>query len=260
MSDSCVVFADASTVPDRIAQHITPQNRLVGKGVFASLAALEQVLEAEQVDWVLIDPATTAQHLPDLIARYGDTHRLVLVDENGLFALHAIDRLSHEPASAGAKGRSKSATAEAGTVRIEFQGQVLQSLWQQLESGQPSIAVSLGNAASASKISAPAEAIYVRSDSRISRIALSDLVYVEAQKDYVVLRSQASEFRILGSMKRIVQALGEHDFFRVHRSFIIRLDKIERIEGEDLYLTGFDKPIPVGPSYRSALIKTLRLL
>jgi DNA-binding LytR/AlgR family response regulator len=103
-------------------------------------------------------------------------------------------------------------------------------------------------------------AIYVRYDSRILRIALPDLGFVEAQKDYVVLNTLTGEHRILGSMKRIVSELGERDYYRIHRSFIVRLDRIERIEGEDLYLIGFEKPVPIGPSYRSQLLKTLRIL
>ena len=100
----------------------------------------------------------------------------------------------------------------------------------------------------------------MRHESKIIRIALHDLGFVEAQKDYVVLNTTQGELRILGSMKRIVAELGEREYYRVHRSFIVRLDRILRIEGEDLYLAGFEKPVPIGPSYRSQLLKTLRLL
>ena len=103
-------------------------------------------------------------------------------------------------------------------------------------------------------------AIYVRFESRISRIALTDLIYVEAQKDYVELNTATQSFRILGSMKRIAAELGDVDFFRAHRSFIIRLDKIVYIEGENMQLAGAKELVPVGPSYRSPLLKSLRVL
>ena len=103
-------------------------------------------------------------------------------------------------------------------------------------------------------------AIYVRFDSRIFRISLKDLIYVEAQKDYVILHTHKQEFRILGSMKRISAELGDEEFHRVHRSFLVRLDKILYFENENLQLEGVDQQIPIGPSFRSPLLKGLRLL
>lgn len=100
----------------------------------------------------------------------------------------------------------------------------------------------------------------MRFESKIHRIALEDLYFVEAQKDYVVLHTQGGEYKILSSMKFMTEELGEVDFHRIHRSYIVRLDKISCMDGDELVLKGTDKKVPVGPSFRSPFLKGVRMV
>ena len=58
-------------------------------------------------------------------------------------------------------------------------------------------------------------------------------------------------------MKDIEQKMGNEEFLRVHRSYIIRLDKIATIEQPNLTLENVDKLIPIGGSYKDVLIKKI---
>ena len=62
------------------------------------------------------------------------------------------------------------------------------------------------------------------------------------------------------SMKDIEKKLPASDFIRVHRSFIVRMDKIVAIEQPNLILEDDKKLIPIGGSYKDALTKRLNLL
>ena len=61
-------------------------------------------------------------------------------------------------------------------------------------------------------------------------------------------------------MKDIYSKLGETEFIRVHRSFIVRIDKISSIEYPNLQLENDKKLIPIGGSYRDGLMKKLNLI
>jgi DNA-binding LytR/AlgR family response regulator len=61
-------------------------------------------------------------------------------------------------------------------------------------------------------------------------------------------------------MKDIEAKLPEAEFVRVHRSFIVRLDKITAIEGPNLILENDKKVIPIGGSYKDELGKRLNLV
>jgi DNA-binding LytR/AlgR family response regulator len=61
-------------------------------------------------------------------------------------------------------------------------------------------------------------------------------------------------------MKDIEKKLGTLEFIRVHRSYIVRIDKIQAIENQTVVLENEKKALPVGGSYRDELLGKLNLL
>lgn len=102
--------------------------------------------------------------------------------------------------------------------------------------------------------------IFVKSKSRLVKIKTSDIYFVEALKDYVVINTLDSRYTIHSTMKDIVAKLEPENFIRVHRSFIVRLDKIASIEYPNLHLENDKKIIPIGGSFKEDLIKKLNLI
>ena len=102
--------------------------------------------------------------------------------------------------------------------------------------------------------------IFVKSNSRLVKVSLKDVFYVEALKDYVVLNTQFTRYTIHSTMKDIEKKLGNTDFIRIHRSFIARIDKIQTIENQTVILEENKKVIPIGGSYRDELLGKLNLI
>ena len=99
------------------------------------------------------------------------------------------------------------------------------------------------------------EFIFVKSKSKLVKINTKDIFFVEALKDYVTINTFDSRYTIHSTMKDIVLKLPEEQFIRVHRSFIVRIDKIVSIEFPNLQLEKDKKTIPIGGSFREGLIK-----
>lgn len=102
--------------------------------------------------------------------------------------------------------------------------------------------------------------IFVKSKSRLVKIKTSDIYFVEALKDYVVINTLESRYTIHSTMKDIASKLEPDNFIRVHRSFIVRLDKIASIEYPNLHLENDKKVIPIGGSFKDDLINKLNLI
>ncbi len=102
--------------------------------------------------------------------------------------------------------------------------------------------------------------LFVKSNSKLVKVKTSDIFYVEALKDYVVVNTANTRYTIHSTMKDIEKKLPASDFVRVHRSFIVRIDKIVAIEQPNLILEDNKKVIPLGGSYKEALTKRLNLL
>lgn len=90
----------------------------------------------------------------------------------------------------------------------------------------------------------------VKSEYRLVRIPLADIDYVEGLKDYVKIYSGGSQLPVLTlmSMKSLEEMLPSRIFMRVHRSFIVNLEKVRIIERNCINMNG--TLIPVSESYR----------
>lgn len=74
--------------------------------------------------------------------------------------------------------------------------------------------------------------LFLKSEYKVRRINFEKIIYIEGLKDYikVFLDNEAKPILSLSSLKLIEQKLPEEKFMRVHRSFIVNLDKVETIE------------------------------
>ncbi|WP_412985052.1 LytR/AlgR family response regulator transcription factor [Pontimicrobium sp. IMCC45349] len=97
--------------------------------------------------------------------------------------------------------------------------------------------------------------IFVKSDYKLMKIDLKDLIYVEGLKDYLKFYTVHSEKPILTlkSMKSLEEELSKKQFMRVHRSFMVNLKKITTIERNRIVFG--DTYIPVSDKYKEAFLK-----
>lgn len=96
------------------------------------------------------------------------------------------------------------------------------------------------------------DSIFVKSDGQLRKVAFSDIRYVEGMKDYVLLHL-CSEKRPLVThitMKAVEELLPDN-FMRVHRSYIVALDKIDSVSGTNDISIG-DAFIHVSDAYRAS--------
>jgi DNA-binding LytR/AlgR family response regulator len=100
------------------------------------------------------------------------------------------------------------------------------------------------------KVDANNEFLFLKSDYKIKRINFNDILYIEGLKDYVKVYTQNNSKPLLSltSLKLLESKLPESKFMRVHRSFIVNLEKIDTIERSRIV---FGKEyIPVSDQYK----------
>ncbi|MEM2144088.1 MAG: response regulator [Candidatus Jordarchaeaceae archaeon] len=102
--------------------------------------------------------------------------------------------------------------------------------------------------------------LFVKSNSALVKINTADIFFVEALKDYVIINTRDAKYTIHSTMKDIESKLPSDQFMRVHRSYIIRLDKIAFIESSNIVMEGNKKIIPIGGNYKEDLMKRVKTL
>ena len=97
--------------------------------------------------------------------------------------------------------------------------------------------------------------IFVKADYSSVKVYLKDVLYLEGLKDYVKIHTKEKKILTLITMKKIEEKLPSSNFIRVHRSFIIALDKIESIQRNRIIIN--NNWIPVGNSYKTEFYKRI---
>jgi DNA-binding LytR/AlgR family response regulator len=97
--------------------------------------------------------------------------------------------------------------------------------------------------------------LLVKADGRLYRLEYETIIFLEALGDYVRIHTGGKVLTTHETLRNLEKRLPPEIFLRVHRSFIISLDKIQFIEGNRVRIGQED--IPVAASYREQLIKEL---
>lgn len=113
--------------------------------------------------------------------------------------------------------------------------------------------------AHASSGSSPLESddfFFVKADKKLVKVRFDDILYIEGLKDYVIIRLREGRVITLQTMKSLEEKLPSSLFRRIHRSYIVALDKINAIVGNMVEVTekGQSKHLPIGKNYRDELL------
>ena len=97
--------------------------------------------------------------------------------------------------------------------------------------------------------------MFVKDGTKLVKVEYNDILYLEGMKDYVKIVMKDNYMLTLISMQQMAEKLPAHNFIRVHRSYIVSVSKIEKVEKNRIVING--KWIPVGNSYKEALFQLL---
>ncbi|HPG06915.1 MAG TPA: LytTR family DNA-binding domain-containing protein [Saprospiraceae bacterium] len=101
--------------------------------------------------------------------------------------------------------------------------------------------------------------IFIKADKKLVRVRFADIIYIEGLKDYVIIRLDQSRVITLQTMKSLEDKLPTPMFKRIHRSYIVNVNKIEAIVGNMVEVTekGQTKHLPIGKNYRDELLQMI---
>ncbi len=133
-----------------------------------------------------------------------------------------------------------------------------EDFYKAAEKAKKLIGYEQGNKEEVDLLDANNEFLFLKSEYKLRRINFNDILYIEGLKDYIKVYLQHSDKPILSlnSLKALENKLPEHLFMRVHRSFIVNLNKIETVERSRIV---FGKVyIPVSDQYKDSFQKYIK--
>lgn len=101
------------------------------------------------------------------------------------------------------------------------------------------------------------EFFFVKADKKLVKVNFDEILYIEGLKDYVIIRLEQGRVITLQTMKSLEEKLPQRFFKRIHRSYIVGLNKIQAIVGNMVELNENNKvkQIPIGKNYKDELLE-----
>ena len=90
--------------------------------------------------------------------------------------------------------------------------------------------------------------IFIKTEHRVQRVEISEILYIEGMKNYLRVVTRADKFMTLQNFKSICELLPVNQFIRVHKSFVVAVDKIDSIERSRIRIG--KQLIPIGDTYK----------
>ena len=100
--------------------------------------------------------------------------------------------------------------------------------------------------------------LYIKVNSKLVRLNDDEVLYIEAKGDYALFKTPEKGYVVHSTIKNVADKMDPAKFLKVHRSFVINLDKIKDIEDSSILID--DKVIPVSRKHKKDLMNRIDLL
>jgi DNA-binding LytR/AlgR family response regulator len=101
--------------------------------------------------------------------------------------------------------------------------------------------------------------LFIKTDARLIKLKMEDILYIEALKDYVNIYTVDNKYVIRSTMKGIQDKLPSDRFVRVHRSFIVAMDKVSSIDHAKVILEN-EESVPLGGLYKEQFLEKINMV
>lgn len=97
--------------------------------------------------------------------------------------------------------------------------------------------------------------IFVKSHKQLKKILLKDILFIESMENYVTIYTTSSKEVVYSTLKQMSDSLPDEIFLQVHRSYIINIENVQTIDGNQLNIETYR--IPIARNFRSKTISNL---
>jgi DNA-binding LytR/AlgR family response regulator len=108
------------------------------------------------------------------------------------------------------------------------------------------------------QVTAGQDYFFIKKDSVLNKVPVKDILWIEALGDYITIHTKDQRFILHATLKSLEGKLPANKFVRVHRSYIVQVDNVKKVEDTTIFIN--EVSIPVGALYKENFIKRLNTL
>jgi DNA-binding LytR/AlgR family response regulator len=94
---------------------------------------------------------------------------------------------------------------------------------------------------------------FIKCGNKYEKIYFNDILYIQGLQNYVTIWTHKCKYMTLLNLKNLEENLDSRSFIRVHKSYIVAIDKIDSIEGNEIFIQSYR--IPISRNYREHVLQ-----
>ncbi|MEP7278032.1 MAG: LytTR family DNA-binding domain-containing protein [Bacteroidota bacterium] len=233
MIHSCIIVEDLQVAADYLNRCCEKSGQLSVKGRFSAVPEALQFLNNNVVDLIFLD-----------------------VEMPGATGFDLLDQISYSP-------KVVLTTAKPEYAFDAFEYNVTDFLkkpftYQRFLDALKKIPASAPEVSDNTITEAGVDHIFIKSDGKLIRLNNVDILYIESMGDYVKFVTGEKKYITHNTIKNLEEKVSKQSFIKVHRSYIINIDKISNIRENGLFISG--KEIPISKAHKQEVLKRLNII
>ena len=100
---------------------------------------------------------------------------------------------------------------------------------------------------------APSDYFFIKSNNQIQKLNYESILYVEGLSNYVVIHTGTRKFLSYLSLNLLMEKLPKGRFVRIHKSYVVAVDKIDSIKGNEIFVN--EMSLPLSKSYKDGFME-----
>lgn len=240
MKLSCIIVEDIQIAADFLRKFCEKSDLVEVKGHFLNVADALEYLDREKVDLIFLDVEMPGANGFDLLDRLTYSPMIILTTSKTEYAFNAfqyhVDDYLKKPFT---------------FKRFQESIHKLQQKALTAQAPQPP-------QPAAPAPSPDTDFLFIKAEDKLIKLKKDDILFLESMRDYVKFVTPAKNYITYSTLKNMEERLIGPNFLKVHRSYIVNINKIDDIRGNTIYLLG--NQIPIGKGHRDEVAARLNIL
>lgn len=228
MAIRCMLVDDEPPAIDLLKKHISALSDLEVVSICHSAIEASQKLKEEPIDLLFLDIQMPVLTGLDFLKTAGNLPEVILTTAHREYALDGYDL--------------DIVDYLLKPISFERFFKAIQRYYQ--HAPKPSMPERTAN-------TAPAQHIFVNVNKKHHKILLDEILYIESLKDYVRIHTTREKLVVKGNIGSMSSKLPEDQFLRVHRSYVVAINKVTAYTNLDVEIGNIE--IPIGQTYKQII-------
>jgi DNA-binding LytR/AlgR family response regulator len=240
MKITCIIVEDIQIAADFLRKFCEKSGLAEVKGHFLNVADALSFLDQERVDLLFLDVEMPGATGFDLLDSLTYSPKIILTTSKTEYAFDAFQYHVNDYLK---KPFTYKRFLEA-----------MEGLQQQVQAQEPASIQQQPAAAPAPDT----DFLFIKAEDKLVKIKKDDILFLESMRDYVKFVTPVKSYITYSTLKNMEEKLIGPLFLKVHRSYIVNINKIDDIRGNTIYLLG--NQIPIGKGHKDEVAARLNIL